>query len=132
MVETIGVDWEHAGYYAAGEEVGQTLSVAGAFFDWEPGDLPALDAALFAGYVDGLRDAGWRGDSRSVRFAYAAHAALRNAFNAVGATVPDTAGRASAPEKFGHTWEELAERRAAVRPFLLARADEARRLLEMV
>ena len=128
--ETVGIDWENAGYYAVGEEVGQTLSVAGAFFDVEPSDLPALDEALFAGYLDGLHDAGWRGDPRQVRFAYAAHAALRNAFNAVGATVPDDAGRAAALENYGHTWEELAERRAAVRPFLLDRAVEARSLLE--
>jgi hypothetical protein len=127
--ETVAIDWEHAGHYAAGEEVGQTLSVAAAFYDVDPADLPALDEALFASYLEGLRDAGWRGDPRPVRFAYAAHAALRNAFNAVGATVPDEARRAGARETYGHTWEELAERRAAVRPFLLARAEEARRLL---
>lgn len=128
--ETVGIDWEHAGQYAAGEEVGQTLSVASAFYDVEPADLSALDEALFAGYLAGLRDAGWRGDPRQVRFAYTAHAALRNAFNAVGASVPDKARRAAAQQTYGYTWEELAERRAAVRPFLLERAAEARTLLE--
>jgi hypothetical protein len=127
--ETVGIDWEHAGLYALGEEVGQTLSVASAFYDVEPADLPALDEALFASYLDGLRDAGWRGDPRRVRFAYAAHAALRNAFNAVGVSLPDEAARAAAQQNYGHPWEALAERRAAIRPFLLARADEARALL---
>jgi hypothetical protein len=133
--ETVAIDWEFAGHYAVGEEVGQTLSVASAFYDVEPADLPALDEALFAGYLAGLRDAGWRGGrgaERPVRFAYAAHAALRNLFNAVGASVPDEAGRAAAKLTYGHTWEELAERRAEVRPFLLDRADEARRLLETI
>jgi hypothetical protein len=131
--ETVAIDWEFAGHYAAGEEVGQTLSVASAFYDVAPAELPALDAALFAGYLAGLRDAGWSGGpaaERRVRFAYAAHAALRNLFNAVGASVPGEAGRAAAVLTYGRTWEELAERRAEVRPFLLARADEARRLLE--
>jgi hypothetical protein len=131
--ETVAIDWEFAGHYAAGEEVGQTLSVASAFYDVAPAELPALDAALFAGYLAGLRDAGWRGGpaaARRVRFAYAAHAALRNLFNAVGATTPGEAGRAAALLTYGHTWEALAERRAEVRPFLLDRADEARRLLE--
>jgi len=128
--ETVGIDWEYAGHYAVGEEVGQTLSVASAFFDVEPTDLPALDETLFAGYQAGLRDAGWHCDPRQVRFAYAAHAALRNAFNAVGAGVPDEARRAAARQNYGRTWEELAERRAAVRPFLLDRADEARGLME--
>lgn len=127
--ETVAIDWEFAGPYAVGEEVGQTLSVASAFFDVEPDDLPALDEALFAGYQAGLRDAGWHGDLREVRLAYAAHAALRNAFNAVGATIPDEERRAAARVNYGHTWEDLAERRAAVRPFLLDRADEARRLM---
>ena len=60
--ETVGIDWEHAGHYAVGEEVGETLSVASAFYDVEPADLPALDEAVFAGYLAGLRDVGWRGD----------------------------------------------------------------------
>lgn len=124
--ETVAIDWEHAGAYAAGEEVGQTLSVASAFFDLDPSSLPALDEALFDGYLAGLGDAGWRGDPRPVRFAYTAHAALRNAFNAVGASVPDAARRSAIPRDLGHSWEELAERRAAIRPFLLERANEAR------
>ena len=128
--ETVGIDWALAGHYAVGEEVGQTLSVASAFYDMEPADLPALDEALFASYLTGLRDVGWRGDPPQVRFAYAAHAALRNAFNTVGASVPDDARRAAAQQVYGRTWDELAERRAAVRPFLLDRADEARRLME--
>lgn len=127
--ETVGIDWEFAGRYAVGEEAGQTLSVASAFYDVEPADLPALDEALFAGYLAGLRDAGWRGDQRQVRFAYVAHAALRNAFNAVGASVPDDRRRAAAHQNYGRSWEELAERRAVLRPFLLDRAEEARELL---
>ncbi len=128
--ETVAIDWEFAGHDAAGEEVGQTLSVAAAFYDLEPSDLPALDEALFASYLDGLGDAGWSGDWRPVRFAYAAHAALRNVFNGVGASVPDEAGRAAARPRYGRSWEELAERRAAIRPFLLQRAEEARGLSE--
>jgi hypothetical protein len=130
--ETVAIDWEYAGQMALGEEIGQTVSVASAFLDVAPDDLPALDEALFAGYLTGLCDAGWRGDERPVRFAYAAHAALRNAFNAVGATVPDDAGRMAAQQRYGHTWEELAEARAAVRPFLLDRAQEARGLMQTV
>jgi hypothetical protein len=128
--ETVAIDWEYAGCMAAGEEIGQTISVAGAFYDVDPATLPALDEALFAGYLAGLRDAGWRGEERPVRFAVAAHAALRNAFNAVGATMPDEAGRAGAQQRFGRTWDELAAARAAVRPFLLERAQEARDLMK--
>jgi hypothetical protein len=127
-VETVAIDWEYAGLYAAGEEVGQTLSVASAFFDVDPADLPSLDESLFEGYLTGLRDAGWHGDPRQIRFAFTAHAALRNAFNAVGTTVPDDARRPDILTNYGRTWEELAERRAEVRPFLLTCANEARDL----
>lgn len=128
--ETVGIDWENAGYYALGEETGQMLSVASAFYDLAPADLPSLDEALFDQYCEGLRDAGWRGDRHRVRFAYTAHAALRNLFNAVGTLIPDDAQRAATQQNQGRTWEELAERRAAIRPFLLDRAAEARALLE--
>ena len=102
--ETVAIDWEFAGHYAVGEEVGQTLSVASAFYDVEPADLPAIDEALFANYLDGLREAGWRGNTTEVRFAYAAHAALRNLFNTVGAFVPDDRRRHGGP---GEIWPDL-------------------------
>lgn len=127
--ETVAIDWEYAGRMAAGEETGQTLSVASAFFDVGPEELPELDEALFAGYLAGLRDAGWRGDERAVRFAHAAHGALRNAFNAVGTAQPDEVGQEATRQRWGRSWEDLAEARAQARPFLLARAGEARRLL---
>ena len=64
-----------------------------------------------------------------IRLAYCAHAALRNGFNAVGARVPDDARRAAVRQVYGRDWDELAERRAEARPYLLARADEARALI---
>ena len=126
--DLVAIDWEFAGLYAPGEEVGQTLSVAAAFFDWEPAELPALDEALFEAYLDGLGNH----DRRQLRFAYCAHAALRNLFNAVGTSVPPEAGAAAALRNYGHTWDQLAGRRAMIRPFLLERADEARRLMEVL
>lgn len=124
--ELVAIDWEQAGLFAPGEEVGQLLSIAAAFFDADPADLPALDEAIFAGYLEGLQPP----NPKTVRVAYAAHAALRNLFNAVGTSVPPPEGAAAAVRTYGHTWDALAERRAIIRPFLLARADEARRLLE--
>jgi hypothetical protein len=127
--ETVAVDWEFTGQMAVGEEVGQTLSVAAAFFDVEPSALPELDGVLFPAYLDGLLDVGWRGDERLVRFAYVAHAALRNGFNAVGSVAPNEAQAAAVIVNQGRTWRELAEQRAQIRPFLLRLADEARALL---
>jgi hypothetical protein len=43
-------------------------------------DLHALDEVVFAGYVDRLGDAGWRGDPDLARFGFVASAPLRYAF----------------------------------------------------
>ncbi len=128
--DVVAIDWEWAGFAALGEEVGQLLSVASAFFDAETEDLPRLDDLIFAEYLAGLRDVGWRGDERAVRFAFCTHTALRNLFNAVGTALPTEAQQAHAVQRFGYPGQELARRRAQARPFLLARADEAWRLRE--
>ena len=60
-----------------------------------------------------------------MRFAYCAHAALRNGFNAVGTVFPDAARLEATRRHQGRSFEELAGRRAAIRPFLLALAEEA-------
>jgi len=127
--DVVAIDWECAGFAALGEEVGQLLSVATAFFDAETEDLPRLDDLIFASYLEGLRDVGWRGNECAVRFAYCAHAALRNIFNAVGTALANEAQQAHAVQRFSHPDQELARRRAEARPFLLARADEAWRLV---
>lgn len=124
------IDWEHAGRYAVGEEIGQTLSTAAPFFDIDPAGLPELEVALLEGYLTGLQDAGGQPDARLVRAAMLIHAALRNAFNAVGATPPNEVQRAAAVQTYGHTFDSLAARRAELRPVILAWADTARRLLE--
>lgn len=130
-IETVAIDWEWGGYRALGEESGQMLSVAAAFHQLAPAQLPELDAKLFPAYIQGLRDAGATFDERQVRFAYTAHAALRNVFNAVAAMMPDTEERrASILASQGLSWEQLAEARAAIRPFLLGLAEEAGDLIE--
>ena len=53
---------------------------------------------------------------------------LANLFNAVGTSKPNDVGAAMALRNYGRRWDELAERRAAIRPFLLERAEEARSL----
>jgi hypothetical protein len=58
-----------------GEELAQLT--AGALDSADAAEAQDVDEVLFAGYVDGLRDSGWRGDAHAVRFGYVASAALR-------------------------------------------------------
>lgn len=73
--ETVAVDWAMAGMGPVGEELAQ---IALGALDHTEGTEPAeIDQVVFGGYLDGLRDSGWRGDTRIVRFGYVASAVLR-------------------------------------------------------
>ncbi|MGH2472973.1 MAG: hypothetical protein ACRDG6_11305 [Candidatus Limnocylindria bacterium] len=73
---TVAVDWSFVGLAPAGQEVAILVGGSHIWLDAEPDELVAMSKRAFAAYVEGLREAGWRGDERVVRFAYAASAAL--------------------------------------------------------
>jgi hypothetical protein len=73
--ETVALDWALAGIGPVGEELAQ-LAI-GALDTADAAEVGDVDQVVFAGYLDGLRDSGWRGDARTVRFGYVASAALR-------------------------------------------------------
>jgi hypothetical protein len=73
--QTVAIDWSEMGPGRLGEEIASLLRGL-RFVAIDVDRIPELDALIFAGYVDGLRDAGWQGDSRLARFGYAATAAL--------------------------------------------------------
>ena len=63
--------------------------VASLYFFEAVGIAPRdLDAACFAGYVAGLREAGWVGDERLVRLGFTADAALRFTVGALRLVLP--------------------------------------------
>jgi len=88
---TVAFDWEWAGIGALGEDLAPLVAGSLCMGDAAAASGRRLDAAAFTGYIDGLRDAGWRGDPAEVRFAYCA--ALRAALRAVGRV----AGRPARP-----------------------------------
>ena len=73
---TVAIDWSFVGMAPAGQEVAILVGGSHIWLDAEPDELVTMSERAFAAYVDGLREAGWRGDERVVRFAYAASAAL--------------------------------------------------------
>ena len=72
--EVVFVDWAFAGDGALGEDIGNLIpdSVLDLLFPHEL--LDELDSRLTAAYLDGLREAGWRGDERAVRLGICASA----------------------------------------------------------
>lgn len=73
---TVAVDWSFVGMAPAGQEVAILVGGSHLWLDADPDELEAMSDRSFAAYVDGLREAGWRGDERVVRYAFAASAAL--------------------------------------------------------
>jgi hypothetical protein len=133
--ELVAVDWAYAGHGAVGEELGQ-LVVASLFFFETVGIAPReLVAACFAGYVAGLREAGWAGDERLVRLGFTAAAALRHTVGLLGQILPvvsDPDLRLAMEELFGRPLEAVAGAWAELWPFQFGLAEEARALLRVV
>ncbi|PZG08806.1 aminoglycoside phosphotransferase [Nonomuraea aridisoli] len=125
------VDWTFAGDGALGEDVGNHIpdSVFDLFLP--AARLPELDAAVYGGYVRGLREAGLRGDERLVRLAVCASAVK---YDFLAPLMLLHAGRAQLD--YGGTRpvdvaRRYRERGAALR-YLAGWADEARRLADAV
>lgn len=68
------LDWSFVGTGTLGEDIGNLVPDAAFDFFVEPEQLPELRDATLASYLDGLSDAGWRGDPRVVELAMAASA----------------------------------------------------------
>ena len=75
--ETVAIDWAGVGWGPLGSELSKLLSQTVNFFGLDPRTLSALDAELFERYLEGLRETGWQGDRRAVRFGYTAASAMR-------------------------------------------------------
>src|SRR3989442_10338796 len=73
---TVAIDWSFVGTAPAGQEIAILVGGSHIWLDAEPDELTTMSERVFATYVEGLREAGWRGDERVVRFAYAASSAL--------------------------------------------------------
>ncbi|MGN9841952.1 hypothetical protein ACTMTI_27875 [Nonomuraea sp. H19] len=125
--EIVLVDWAFAGDGALGEDIGNHIpdSVFDLFLP--AARLPELDAAVYGGYVRGLREAGWRGDERLVRLAVCASAVKYDFLTPlmlarVSETQYDYGGgrTVDAARRF--------RERGAALMFLAGWADEARRL----
>jgi len=133
--ELVAIDWAYAGHGALGEELGQ-LVVASLFFFETVGIAPRdLDAACFAGYMAGLREAGWVGDERLARLGFTVDAALRSSVGLLGqiwSLVSDPALRSVVEDWFGRPLEAVVEAWAELWPFQFELADEARVLLATV
>ena len=130
QVETVAIDWAGVGWGPLGADLSKMLSQTVNFFGVDAGALPALDAALFEHYLQGLRAAGWTGDLSRVRFAYTAASSMRLVIRTASALrlVFDDEGRAAYERATGQPFLSLARRFSQTLPYYLSLAEEAHRL----
>jgi hypothetical protein len=132
---SVAIDWEYAGVSALGVEL---ASLVGGSLLFGLADLDTaadLEAAVFANYLDGLRETGWTGNPGQARLGYTISLGLHLVFIvllAVVAGTQDAGFRQWAEQVMGRPYPELLDRNARLLDFLLARTDEARALLRSV
>lgn len=128
----VAVDWTFMGQGALGVEVNCLTVIGIAFFDVELAQAQALDEIVFAGYLAGLDDVGWRGDPRQVRLAYTA-AAIRYVLGTLDPVLEiflNEQDHARMVQAMGRPMEAIADHLGLVYAWLFAQLAEARRLQE--
>jgi hypothetical protein len=125
-LQTVMIDWAFAGSAAAGEEIAPLVASSLNFLEFDSSQAKALDQVVFEGYLEGLRDTGWRGDPRAVRSTYAVASILRYSLGVSGVAfmIADESERGLLEQIFGHPLEELLEVWANTNRFLFHLTDD--------
>ena len=126
--EIVCIDWAFVGTGTLGEDIAPLVAMSVGLFEIEADSLEDLDAVVFRGYLAGLADAGWHGDPRHVRLAFAVASCLRFGLP----VVIDLLDEGSDPwieGVFGQRMRDILSTWIDLRRFLFRLADEARGLI---
>ena len=130
--ETVAIDWVFTGIAAIGEEIANLLTASLIWFEYDAAGVGKLDEAVFSGYLDGLREAGWQGDSHLVRLGYTTACALR--WGIVGLWWMRSLGHSDKEAKLATQWnrplEDLISQWAQTTHYILGLARESHQLLQ--
>jgi hypothetical protein len=133
--KTVAIDWQIAGKGAIGEEIATLFGVSLQFASFPTQRAYELDRTVYESYLGGLRDAGWQGDERLVRFGFTASVALFIAVGAVGhylTTILGDEGELTVRRMMGCTREDLLDQYALLQKYLLDLGDEASELANIL
>lgn len=131
--QTVAIDWAYAGLGRVGEEAGLLARVSLLWMDVAVSDAKALCDITYAGYLAGLRDAGWYGDERQVRFGYALSVAMGSTWILSMMRLLQDPGNVPVAESIvGHPLDDQIVQLAELQPFFLALGDEAITLADKV
>lgn len=132
--QTVAIDWAFAGRDAIGAEIAPLAVGSVVFNEIDLAQAQALEAAVFEGYLQGLRDSGWRGSGRLVRLGYTA-ASLRYRLSELNRAVDmvlDESQHAFLEQVFGRSIEETCDHWAQVWNLVDSLTGEARELMDIL
>jgi Phosphotransferase enzyme family len=132
--QTVLIDWSQTGIGALAEDIANLVMDSVWMLYMDGALIEQFEAIVFAGYMSGLRQAGWAGDQRQVRFAYAAVAALR--FGLLAGALLRYVHTADLPmqleQQYQRSFNDIVVQRAHMVSHALALGEEARSLLGVV
>jgi hypothetical protein len=126
--QVVAIDWAFTGIGAIGEEL-VPLVIASCFFvEFNIENIRELDRVVFEAYLEGLVDAGWRGDTRLARLGFTVGSAMLWGlgyvwFDPPAEYIPEI------EENHNMSMDEIRLLKKHVNSFVLDLADEARQLM---
>jgi hypothetical protein len=129
--QTVVIDWAFVGSGPIGADLNPLVWMSIALAGVEMDKLQELEEIVFAGYLEGLRDAGWRGDPLQVRLGYTA-ASVRYLFPEIGrwvAIILDESLRAGFEQSTGMPIGQIFDSIVLMRHSFFGQLDKARDLM---
>ena len=129
VLETVAVDWEKIGPGPIGAEIATLTFGTLRRCEFDAARADQLDAAVFDGYITGLRNGGWHGGVELVRLGYTAAIALRwTVLAGILHMLVHGAGPVRTSQNVLVPAEAVLMQRVRLAKYLLERAEEARLL----
>ena len=129
--KTVAIDWAFVGRDAIGAELVSLFWVTLNFADLDASEVAEFEQDVFTGYLDGLKDAGWKVDPNQVRLGFTSALALRHfgTMMYMLALFKDDDIFAAFVDDIGLTIEEISEHWLTVGKYIDGLTNEARQLI---
>ena len=132
LEQTVAVDWAGVGTGWIGMEIRPLIGSTLFLREVQLSQAKELDEIVFEGYLEGLRDAGWRGDPREARLGLTAGSPLAVLMILPGvlSTLMDESRYDGVEQMVGSPVIEWVDHLAGMARLSLERAREARELMD--
>jgi hypothetical protein len=132
--ETVAIDWAYVGQAAVGMEIAVHFIISLTFNEIPIIIAQEFDTLLYENYLEGLRNAGWKGDARQARLGFTAAASCKYFENLMFAAsndwINDPVLQAQWEKEFGQSVQAVLEQAGGILRYVFQLADEARQLME--